>query len=142
MNFPGFLRSRQWIIARRLALIALVVIIGIRNYGDTMSSWLQGSDEEQDVIITKSEFRPDLGDVKPAWIIGLKNESDETAYEHIELEATYKDAEGNVLEVDKFVVRQKLLPGNEKLIASTDIKNRPRATTGTLRVVGAKSVTP
>lgn len=129
-------------IARRLALIALVVILGIRNYGDTVSSWLQGSGDEQDVIITKSEFRPDLGDVKPAWIIGLKNESDKTAYEQIELEATYKDAEGNVLEVDTFVVRQKLLPGNEKLIASTDIKSRPRATTGTLRILGAKSITP
>ena len=129
MKFPGFLRSRQWRIGRRLALIALVVILAIRNYGDTLSSWLQGSDERQDVFITKSEFRPDLGDVKPAWIIGLKNESDKTAYEQIELEATYKDAEGNVLEVDKFVVRQKLLPGNEKLTASPDTNRRPRATT-------------
>ncbi|HZI51116.1 MAG TPA: hypothetical protein VFE29_04790 [Terriglobia bacterium] len=142
MKFPAFLRSRQWMIGRRIALALLVVVLAIRNYGDTLSSWLQKTDNQHDVVITKSEFRPDLGDVKPAWIIGLKNESDSTSYEQIELEATYKDQEGNVLEVDTFVVKQKVLPGNEKLIASKDTKSRPRATTGTLRVVGAKSVTP
>ena len=142
MKFPGFLRSRQWIIGRRVALVVLVVILGIRNYGDTFSAWLRSPEGGHDIVITKSEFRPDLGDVKPAWIIGLKNESRKTTYEQIELEATYKDQEGSTLEVDKFVVRQKLLPGNEKLIASTDIKSRPGATTGTLRILSAKSVAP
>jgi len=142
MKFPAFLRSRQWVLGRRIALVVVLVILAFRNYGDTLSSWLEKPDNPHDVVITKSEFRPDLGDVKPAWIIGLKNESGDTSYEQIELEATYKDQEGNVLEVDKFVVKQKLLPGNETLIASTDTESRPRATTGTLRVVGAKSVTP
>ena len=77
-----------------------------------------------------------------AWIIGLRNESGSTTYEQIELEATYKDHEGKVLETDKLVVRQKLVPGDEQLVASIDFKSRPGATTGTLRVVSAKSVTP
>ena len=142
MSAFSFLRSRQWVIGRRLALVALVLILGIRNYSDTISSWFRGPDREHDVVITKSEFRPDLGEAKPAWIIGLRNESGKTTYDQIELEATYKDHEGKVLETDKLVVRQKLVPGDEQMIASIDFKSRPGATTGTLRVVGAKSVSP
>ena len=95
----GFLRSRQWVLGRRLALIALVVFLAIRNYGDTLSSWLSPSDPQRDVVVTKAEFRPEFGE-KPAWIIALKNESRKTTYDQIELEATYMDSQGKVTETD------------------------------------------
>ena len=142
MSALAFLRSRQWVLLRRLALIAIVLILAFRNYGGTLSSWLSGLDRDHDVVITKEEFRPDLDDAKPAWIIGLKNESNKITYEQIELEATYWDRDGKVLETDKLLVRQKLVPGDEQLVARIDSKNRPGATSGRLRVVGAKSVTP
>jgi hypothetical protein len=126
---------------RRLALVALVLILASRNYGDTVFSWFQKADGARDVVVTKSEFRPDIGDEKPGWIIGLKNQSGRTTYEQIELEATYKDQAGNTLETDKMVVKQKLVPGDEQVVASNDFKSRPGAITGTLRVVAAKSVT-
>jgi hypothetical protein len=140
MNVFGFLRTKQWVWARRLALIAIILILAIRNYGSTLSSWLHGPDQENDVVITQSEFRPDLDEAKPAWIIGLKNQSSRYTYDQIELEATYTDQTGKILETDKVVVRQKLAPGEEQLIASTDVKSRPGATAGTLKILGASSV--
>jgi hypothetical protein len=141
MSMFGFLRSRYWVIGRRVALIALVVILGIRNYGDTLSSWLRPSNPQRDVVVIKAEFRPEFGE-KPAWIIGLRNISSKTTYDQIEIEATYMDDKGKVMETDKLVVRQKLTPGHEQTIASTDHKSRPGARTGTLRVVGARSEKP
>jgi hypothetical protein len=137
----GFLRSRQWVIGRRMALVALVVILFLRNYGDTLSSWLRAPDPQRELVITKSEFRPEFGE-KPAWIISLRNDSRRATYDQIELEATYRDDQGKVLETDKLVVRQKLTPGNEQTVASTDFKPRQGATNGTLRVLGARSTTP
>lgn len=142
MNIFGFLRTRQWVYVRRTALVVAIVVLGLRNYGNTFSSWLRGPDREHDVVLTQAEFRPDIGETKPAWIIGLRNASSRYTYDQIELEATYKDQAGKVLEIDKLVVRQKLVPGEEQLIASTDFKNRPGATTGTLKVLGASSVNP
>ena len=136
------LRTPQWVWGRRIALVILVIILALRNYGPTLSSWLKGRDHEHDVVITKSEFRPDLGQAKPAWIIGLRNTSNRYTYDQIELEATYKDSSGKLLETDNMIVRHKLVPGDEQVIASTDIKSRPGATTGTLRVLGATSVKP
>jgi len=141
MSMFGFLRSRQWVVGRRIALVALVVILFLRNYGDTFSSWLRPADPQRDVVIIKSEFRPEFGE-KPAWIIGLRNDSSKATYDQIELEATYRDDQGKVLETDKLVVRQKLAPGNEQTIASTDFKPRLGATNGTLRVLGARSTNP
>jgi hypothetical protein len=139
MSTFGFLRSRYWVLGRRLALVALVVILGIRNYG---KSWLHTvADPQRDIVIIKSEFRPDLGE-KPGWIIGLRNDSSRTTYDQIELEATYLDDMGKVLETDKLVVRQKLIPGHEQTIASMDFKPRLGATSGTLRVVSARSTNP
>jgi hypothetical protein len=77
--------------------------------------------------------------LKPAWIIGFRNTSSRYTYDKIQLEATYMDDRGKVLETDKLVVSQKLPPGDEKLIGSTDFKSRGDATMGTLRVVGAQS---
>lgn len=137
MNFSGIFRSRQWKIGRRLALVTLVLFLGFRNYGGTISSWLRGPTPEQDVVLTHTEFRADLGEEKPAWIIGLKNQSSRYTYDEVELEATYKDQAGAIIETDKLTIRQKLVPGAEQLVGSTDIKSRPGAVAGTLRVLGA-----
>jgi hypothetical protein len=142
MSILGAFRSRHWTIGRRLALLTLVVVLGIRNYGGTLSSWLSGPHPERDVVLTHVEFRPDIGTAKPAWIIGLKNESPKYTYDQVEIEATYKDQGGKVLETDKLTIRQKLVPKGEQLVGSTDIKSRPGAATGTLKVLGATSVKP
>jgi hypothetical protein len=142
MSFLQFLRSRRWTMGRRLALVIIVLILAFRNYGGSISSWLQGPDRENDVVLTQVEFRPDLGEAKPAWIIGLKNQSTRYTYDRVELEATYKDQNGKILETEKMVIRRKLEPGEEQLTASTDIKSRPGAVAGNLRVLGATSVKP
>ena len=142
MSPLNFLRSRYWIMGRRLALVAVILFLALRNYGGAISSWFRSEVPEHGVVLIKSEFRPDLGEEKPAWIIGLRNENASLTYNQIELEATYWDKDGKVLETDKLVVTQKLEPGGEQLIASTDFKNRPGATAGTLKVIGAKSATP
>ena len=64
---------------------------------------------------------------KPAWIIGFRNNSNKFTYDQIQLEATYMDDQGKVLEQDKLIVQQKLPPGDEKLIGSVDFKNRGTA---------------
>ena len=137
MSLRELFRSRQWTIGRRLALVTLVLILGFRNYGGTLSSWLRGPNAEQDVVLTHSEFRADLGEPRPSWIIGLKNQSARHTYDQVELEATYKDQAGRILETDKMTIRQKLAPGEEQLVGSTDIKARPRAVAGTLKVLKA-----
>ena len=142
MSFLQVLRSRNWVLGRRIALLVLVLTLGLRNYGGTFTSWLRGPDREHDVVLTQAEFRPDIGEAKPAWIIGLRNQSSRYAYDQIELEATYKDKDGKILETDRMIIRQKLDPGEEQLTASTDIKSRPGATTGTLTVLGATSLKP
>lgn len=142
MNILGFLRTRQWVYIRRLVLVVAIVILGLRNYSNTLSSWLRGPDHEHDIVLTQAEFRPDIGETKPAWIIGLRNASARYTYDQIELEATYIDETGKVLETDRLIVRQKFVPGEEQLIASTDVKSRPGATSGTLKVLSATSVEP
>ena len=137
MNVRRIFRTRQWVLGRRVALIVIILILALRNYGDSLSSWFRGSTDEQDVVITQAEFRPDLRDGKPAWIIRLKNQSGGATYNRFELEATYKDDSGKLLEVDKMVLRQKLGPGEEQVVASPDFKARPGATTGTLKVLSA-----
>lgn len=142
MSILRLFRTRQWVWGRRLALVTLVIILGVKNYGNSLSSWLMGPDNKHDVIITRAEFRPDLGQIKPAWIIGLKNTSSRYTYDQIELEATYKDSSGKILENDKMIVHHKLVPGDEQVIASADIKPRPGATTGSLKMLGATSSKP
>jgi len=138
----GFLHSRQWIMGRRLALVALILILAFRNYGPAVWSWLSATNPERDVVVVQSEFRTDLGGEKPAWVIALRNNSNSTTYDHIELEATYLDDAGKVLEKDKLAFKPKLTPGHEQTIASTDPKPRVGATSGRLRVIGARSVKP
>ena len=45
---------------------------------------------------------------------------------------------GAVLETDKLVVKQKLPPGDEKIVGSVDFKSRGAATRGTLKVLDAQ----
>lgn len=133
-----FLRSRQWIVGRRLFLIAIVVFLGIRQYGGNLASLLSRPNPTHDIEITHTEFRPELPGARPAWIIGFRNISSKFTYDQIQLEATYLDGRGKVLERDKLVVSQKLPPGDDKLIASSDFKSRGAATAGTLKVLGAQ----
>jgi hypothetical protein len=135
-----FLRSRQWIVARRLLLIAIIVILGIRQYGNSIVSMLRRPNPTRDIVLTRMEFRPELPGTKPGWIIGFRNNSDKFTYDQIQLEATYIDDQGKVLEKDKLVVKQKLPPGDEKLIGSADFKSRGAAKSGTLKVTGAEQV--
>jgi hypothetical protein len=135
-----FLRSRQWIVARRLFLVGIIIVLGIRQYGSSIVGMLRRPDPGRDIVITRAEFRPELPGAKPGWIIGFRNNSDKFTYDQIQLEATYLDEQGKVLETDKLVVSQKLPPHDEKLIGSSDFKSRGAARSGTLRVTGAKEV--
>ena len=135
-----FLRSRQWIIGRRLALAGIVLILAIRQYGGNIVTLFRRPHPERDITITRAEFRPELPGAKPGWIIGFRNGSDKFTYDQIQLEATYMDERGKVLERDTLKVRQKLPPGDEEVIGSSDIKNRGAAKSGTLKVVGAQEV--
>ena len=135
-----FLRSRQWIVARRLLLIGIILVLGIRQYGSSLVTLLRRPNPGRDIVITRAEFRPELPGAKPAWIIGFRNGSEKFTYDQIQLEATYMDDTGKVLERDKLVVRQKLPPGDEKLIGSVDFKSRGAAKSGSLKVVGADQV--
>jgi len=142
MSMLRILHSRQWVLGRRIALLLVIAILGFRTYGGSIRSWFQGGDEFRDIALTRYEFQPDGSGGKPVWVIGLKNYSTQTTYDRVELKASYKDAQGNVLLSDKLVVRQKLAPGQEQLIASPDIKERPGATSGIVEVIGAASVAP
>jgi hypothetical protein len=135
----NILRSRRWVAGRRLVLVAIVLILAARQYGDALVAWLRGPDPATDIIVMRAEFRPAvLAGTKPAWIIGLRNTSSKYTYDQIQLEAVYLDKDGNLLETDKLVVRQKLPPGDERLVGSLDFKQRPAASSGTLKVVGAE----
>jgi hypothetical protein len=135
-----FLRSRQWVTVRRLLLVGIILFLAIRQYGGSVVSLLRRPDPMRDIVVTRAEFRPEVPAAKPAWIIGFRNNSDKFTYDQIELEATYMDDQGKVLEQDKLVVRQKLPPGDEKLIGSVDFKSRGEASRGTLKVLGAQEV--
>lgn len=137
---PEFLRTRQWVIGRRLFLIAIIVILGWRQYGPSMVNRIRGPNPQRDITITRSEFRPELPGAKPAWILGFRNDSNRFTYDQIQLEATYTDGKGTVLETDKLVVKQKIEPGEEKIIGTLDFKSRGAATHGTVKLLTAKEV--
>ena len=135
-----FLRSRQWIITRRLVLIGIILFLGIRQYGGQIATVLKRPNPVRDIVIIRAEFRPELPGAKPAWIVGLRNDSAKFTYDLIQAEATYLDEEGKVLETDKLLIRQKLAPGDEKLVGSVDFKSRGAARRGNLRITGAQEV--
>ena len=140
MSVLQFFRTREWVFIRRLVLIGLVVFLGIRTWGSYLLMPFQSANASRDILITKSEFRPDIPGAKPAWIIGIRNNSSRFGYEEIQLEATYLDASGAVLQKDSMTLHQKLVPGQEEVIGSTDIHERPGATNGRLRIVSAKKL--
>jgi hypothetical protein len=137
MSILQFFRTREWVNIRRLVLIGLIVFLGYRAWGSYLLSPFQSANGTRDIVITKSEFRPDVAGTKPAWIIGVRNNSKRFGYELIQLEATYLDASGTVLQKDKMTLHQKLVPGQEEVIGSTDYRERPGAANGALRIVSA-----
>jgi|GEM_PF-1351864 len=137
MNILHFFRTREWVITRRLVLIGLIVLLAYRTWGNALLAPLQSANAVRDIIITKAEFRPDVTGSKPAWIIGVRNNSSRFGYDHIQVEATYVDNTGTVLQKDTLTLNQKLVPGQEEVIGSTDYRERPGATSGTLKIIKA-----
>ena len=137
MNFS---RSRYWFVGRRVALILIAVIVGYRSYGDTVANWFRGPDPSTDIVITQSEFRPGPDGDRPLWFIGLRNDNATKTYDQIVMEATYMDEFGATTEVDRLIISQRLGPGEQQAVGSRDRIPRDRATTGTLRILGAQIV--
>ena len=135
-----FLRSRQWILTRRLVLVGIILFLGIRQYGGQLAMLLTRPNPARDIVITHAEFRPELPGAKPAWIIGMHNNSSKYTYDQIQVAATYMDEQGKIVDRDKLLIRQKLSPGDEKLLGSVDLKSRGFATRGSLTVTGATTV--
>jgi hypothetical protein len=133
-----FLRTRQWIVTRRLILVGIVLILFFRSYGTNVLTWMRGPNPQRDIAITRAEFRADVPTEKPVWIIGFRNNSSRYAYDQIQLEANYFDGRGAFLQSDKLLVRHRLAPGQEEIIGSPDAKERGAATRGTLKVLDAK----
>ena len=59
-----FLRSRQWVVARRLILLGIILVLGVRQYGGNIVSMLRRPNATRDIVITKAEFRPELQNAK------------------------------------------------------------------------------
>jgi hypothetical protein len=120
--------------------VGLVLIVAYRNYGDTVTGWFERPGPETNIVITHTEFRTNLdGDLRPAWFIGLHNQSPDSTYDNILLEATYSDGV-TVLERDQIVIDQRLEPGQEELIGSRDSSIREGAIRAWLRVLDAEVV--
>jgi len=62
----GFLGSREWVMARRLILVVILLFLGYRTYGDAIISRLRGPNPKRDITITRAEFHPELPGAKPA----------------------------------------------------------------------------
>jgi hypothetical protein len=135
-----FFKSRRWAFTRRFVLIAIILIVGYRSYGDAILSQFRGPNPQRDIVLTRVEFRPELGQATPGWIIGFRNNSTRYTYDQIQLEATFTDDSGKVIETARLVVKQKLTPGYEQIIGSTDFKSRGGATQGSLKVIDAERV--
>jgi hypothetical protein len=140
MSILHFFRTREWVTIRRFVLIGLIVFLAYRTWGSSLLAPLQSANAARDLVITKAEFRPDVPGSKPAWIIGIRNNSSRFGYDLIQVEATYIDKGGAVLEKDTMTLRQKLVPGQEEVIGSTDYRERPGAMNGTLKVIKADTL--
>ena len=49
-----FLRSRQWIIGRRLVLVGIIILLGVRQYGDQIVNLLLTHGEKIDEKAAKA----------------------------------------------------------------------------------------
>jgi hypothetical protein len=117
--------------------VGLIVFLGFRTWGSYLIAPLQSPNAARDIAITKAEFHPDLPGAKPAWIIGLRNNSRRFGYEQIKVQAKYLDQSGATLQVDNMTLNQKLIPGQEEVIGTTDFRERPGASSGTMTVIEA-----
>ena len=135
-----FLGTREWRVARRGILVAIVLVVALSRYGGGLTSLWNRPNPKNDIEITKAEFRADVTTSKPIWIIRFRNASRRFTYDVIRLESNYFDKDGKLLQKDTLVVRQQLDPLQEKQIASPDFKERPGAATGTLTVLDAQRV--
>ena len=140
MNVRELYKSREWGIVRRLLLVLLVLIVVYRLYGDRVAGWLQHPNATRDLAITRAEFRTDIPGSKPSWIIGFKNGSRRFAYDRIQLDATYTNSSGDVIQRDKLLVHHRILPGEETIIGSPDFRERPGAVAGDLKLIQADAV--
>ena len=136
-----FLRSRPWVMGRRFVLLSIVLIVAYRSYGDSFFSYLRGPRSTRGTSSSHGpNFVRNCRNRRPGWIIGFRNDSVRYTYDQIQLEATFTDDAGKVIEQDTLVVKQKLPPGFEQIIGSTDFKYRGGATRGSLKVIGAERV--
>jgi len=140
MSILQFFRTKEWVNIRRLILVGLIVFLGVRTWGSYLLVPFQSANAKRDIIITKSEFRLDVAGAKPAWVIGVRNNSTRFGYDQIQLEATYLDTKGAVLQKDTMTLRQKLIPGQEEVILTTDYQERPGATDGHLKILSAMTL--
>src|ERR1041384_7365423 len=99
----NFLRTREWVIARRAILIIIVVIVAFAQYGGGFRGLFNRPNPKRDIEVTRVEFRTDVPAARPIWIIGFRNTSHTFAYDAIQLEASYFDADGKFLQKDKLV---------------------------------------
>jgi hypothetical protein len=136
----SFLQSRYWVVGRRVALIVIALVVGYRSYGDAVAGWFRAPSPEQELVVTHSEFRADVGGGRPLWIIRVRNDSSERTYDQILMEATYLDEEGTVVETDRIVISQRVGPKEEKEVASSDPRPRGSATRGVLKVLDAEVI--
>ena len=140
MSALRFLRTREWVILRRLILVGLILLLGYRSYGSVVHGWLQRPNAARDVAITRSEFQPEPPGSRPNWIIGFRNSSSRFTYDRIQLEATYVDTAGIVLQKDTLVIHHKIMPGEEAIVGSPDFRERPGAARGQLKIINAEKV--
>ena len=137
MSILQFFRTKDWVRIRRLILVVLVLVLGVRTWGNYLLTPFQSPNAIRDIQITKAEFRPEVTGAKPAWVIGVRNNSKRFGYDLIQLESTYLDNSGTVLQKDAMTLHQKLIPGQEEVLLSTDYRERPGAVNGQLKIVSA-----
>ena len=133
-------RSSYWSRLRRPLLIVAVIVLGYRSYGDSIARWFQPADPVTEIVITHSEFRPEVGGERPVWILRLYNSSSRNIYDRVVMEATYVNIDGVVTEKDQIIINQRLNPREEKEIPSRDPKPRINAARATLKVINAQVV--
>jgi hypothetical protein len=69
-----FLRSRQWIIGRRLALAGIILVLALRQYVGNIVTLFRRPHPERDITITRRNFVRCRE--RAVWIIGFRNGSD------------------------------------------------------------------
>ena len=126
----------------RAGLVIAVIVLGYRSYWDSIVGFIGGPDPTQDIVITYSEFIPQGNGNEPLWIIRLRNNSSDTTYDEIVLNATYMNNRNEIVETDQIIIKQRLNPKNEEEIPSRDPKIRDTAATAKIEILDAKIIEP